>query len=668
MAEQRHVSRWRAREAHADTGTGTNAGAGSAARAAAPCTQSRSPGVSLRYLDEFVRKLQCAPRLLEHQLFPEAKEITESMGLFNAVRRYVLREQHAPADAAGLSDGVIVVGDGNTPRTAAMFAFRLRQWKCYSVDPAMEVQSTERSRAWEAIENLVVIRNKIENVRLRVRRAIVVLVHAHVTIEQALSAVDAASVLGVVTMPCCNWYGEQETLRGRQPDLVYDDYSVLSDHRELRVWIDPLRKRGAQEATEDSLAIDQSAEMMKGCVRKFFVGESKRDDSTVESVERVATAKRSIDALAALHDALAADSEGAAPTEAAVQTVAQQLLRLLPLHTRVLVLRSKWRQVIELLAARRDLTLWELCSRDAATPGALTLSVRAVHGKESHSNEASIEMKALPDREAVEVVRRGADHPIDCIVDLECLFRAFRSQPKKHSATLLRRLVLAMLSCRNPDAEPRDAPVFVSLTPRKDWRKPEYLAHDALGLTVTTTALSLSAKPALFLHSCHVRREDAASATSSSTTEEVKRLQKEHVLRLKAMVEARFQTEFATHSGVAQCSLAEAKSMDVEAKRLVLVRGIVQHLRRFSQGPSFLSLAPAGRTGTATAQFRDHLQVALESSSLAWSADELGDVVRVVRKGDEISVLGRLSRNDQGHAIVRASALRFHQSEFQAYE
>ncbi|GLD92232.1 hypothetical protein PINS_up000765 [Pythium insidiosum] len=114
-----------------------------------------------------------------------------------------------------------------------MFAFRLRRWKCYSVDPAMEMQSTERSKAWASIDNLVVIRNKIENVRLRVRRAIVVLVHAHVTIEQALSAVDAETVVGVVTMPCCNWYGKQETLRGRQPDLVYDDYSVLSDHREV---------------------------------------------------------------------------------------------------------------------------------------------------------------------------------------------------------------------------------------------------------------------------------------------------------------------------------------------------------------------------------------------------------------------------------------------------
>jgi hypothetical protein len=139
-----------------------------------------------------------------------------------------------------------------------MFAFRLRHWKCFSIDPAMEVQSsevwrnlrhhyghydpantpscftTQRSRGWASIANLVVIRNKIENVRISLRRAIVVLVHAHVTLEQALGAVDADQVVGVVTMPCCNWYSRQEQLFGRHPNLVYDDFSILSDHREVR--------------------------------------------------------------------------------------------------------------------------------------------------------------------------------------------------------------------------------------------------------------------------------------------------------------------------------------------------------------------------------------------------------------------------------------------------
>lgn len=91
----------------------------------------------------------------------------------------------------------------------------------------------QRSRGWSEIDNLVVIRNKIENVRIALRRVIVVLVHAHVTLEQAVGAVDAEEVVGVVTMPCCNWYSRQEELFSRHPDLVYDDFSILSDHREV---------------------------------------------------------------------------------------------------------------------------------------------------------------------------------------------------------------------------------------------------------------------------------------------------------------------------------------------------------------------------------------------------------------------------------------------------
>lgn len=92
----------------------------------------------------------------------------------------------------------------------------------------------KRSKGWDSVANLVVLRNKIEDVRITLRRAIVVLVHAHVTLDQALRAVQAEQVCGVVTLPCCNWYGQQELIFGRGPDLVYDDFSVLSIHREVK--------------------------------------------------------------------------------------------------------------------------------------------------------------------------------------------------------------------------------------------------------------------------------------------------------------------------------------------------------------------------------------------------------------------------------------------------
>lgn len=86
------------------------------------------------------------------------------------------------------------------------------------------------------------IRAKIENVRIHVRRALVVLIHAHVSIHQALSGVMADEIIGIIALPCCNWYTRQETWKNEKsehkfPDFVFDDFSILSPHREVRVWI-----------------------------------------------------------------------------------------------------------------------------------------------------------------------------------------------------------------------------------------------------------------------------------------------------------------------------------------------------------------------------------------------------------------------------------------------
>jgi hypothetical protein len=114
---------------------------------AATKISTSAPPVSLRYLNEFVGKLHCAPALLQHGLFPDAKEVTEvsskrtwlwklkemgfaellnffhckiqSMALFNAVRRYIEpKDKTAKLEENGKHDGIVVVGDGNT-----------REWK-----------------------------------------------------------------------------------------------------------------------------------------------------------------------------------------------------------------------------------------------------------------------------------------------------------------------------------------------------------------------------------------------------------------------------------------------------------------------------------------------------------------------------------------------------------
>ncbi len=93
------------------------------------------PKPSLRYLDEFTN-LKCAPDLLSQHLFPNAKEITESMGAFNAYRKCLISK--CPPDNPFTM--VVAVGDGVSPRTGAVFAIRT-QFTCISVDPQLRINN-----------------------------------------------------------------------------------------------------------------------------------------------------------------------------------------------------------------------------------------------------------------------------------------------------------------------------------------------------------------------------------------------------------------------------------------------------------------------------------------------------------------------------------------------
>lgn len=59
------------------------------------------------------------------------------MGAFNAAAKYVIPTINKEENHAGLPDCVVSVGDGMTPRTAAMFAYRLPGWESYSIDPLL---------------------------------------------------------------------------------------------------------------------------------------------------------------------------------------------------------------------------------------------------------------------------------------------------------------------------------------------------------------------------------------------------------------------------------------------------------------------------------------------------------------------------------------------------
>ncbi len=176
-----------------------------------------------RYIDEFIR-LKCAPDLLALGLFPNGKEITESMAAYAAVRQHLVQPGLVRWDDEGMM--MVCTGDGHTPRTAALFAFRSR-WRCLSNDPALYPK--ER---YDTVSRLYLFPQQIEVMTAAFHTPVViVLVHAHVTLSAVL---DKISVYPrhLVAIPCC----VPQELPGREPDVLYRDMDIWSPKNEVRIW------------------------------------------------------------------------------------------------------------------------------------------------------------------------------------------------------------------------------------------------------------------------------------------------------------------------------------------------------------------------------------------------------------------------------------------------
>ena len=147
---------------------------------------------------------------------------------------------------------VLVVGDGCTPRTAAMFAFRT-SWRCVSIDPMLRC---EEEKPYTKVRRLELVQAKVQQTKVIIKssdtpgKVVVVAWHAHVSLGAALKCIaweDGESLatldsefrerVGVVCCSCCNWAAQQSGLPdGSPPDEEYEDGGVSSLMRTVRVW------------------------------------------------------------------------------------------------------------------------------------------------------------------------------------------------------------------------------------------------------------------------------------------------------------------------------------------------------------------------------------------------------------------------------------------------
>ena len=179
---------------------------------------------SLRYLDEFIR-LKCASDLIISKFFPNAKEITESMSVYNTVRKYL--QNDFPFDDKETT--CLVVGDGTKPRTGALFAFRTN-WNVISIDPNMRTD-----KSFIKIDRLLPVKSKIEDFHsllkfIKTKKVLIVCVHSHAKLTDCIKQLKEKDVI-IISMPCC----VPDDL-DVEPDISYNDWGIHSEKRTINIY------------------------------------------------------------------------------------------------------------------------------------------------------------------------------------------------------------------------------------------------------------------------------------------------------------------------------------------------------------------------------------------------------------------------------------------------
>lgn len=174
-----------------------------------------------KYINELMG-CACFSDLLSLKIFPNGKEITESCSAYSFFRN----NQDTLFRLDDPTVSVIVVGDGCTPRTASLFAFR-SSWMCHSIDPNLKWKNQNR------VQRLEIHQNKVEDFDVGYFQNLILLhIHSHATLEESIDKFRANKRV-VLSMPCC-----VKQTRERPPDYEFIDEGIWSPHNKNLIWYD----------------------------------------------------------------------------------------------------------------------------------------------------------------------------------------------------------------------------------------------------------------------------------------------------------------------------------------------------------------------------------------------------------------------------------------------
>lgn len=99
------------------------------------------------YLDQYEENTTIASRLDAMHLYfsnnalnsryPNDKEVTEAMAAYVHTEKAIMPHMTESPSQGALRDVILCIGDGSTPRSAALFALHFPSWECYSIDPQL---------------------------------------------------------------------------------------------------------------------------------------------------------------------------------------------------------------------------------------------------------------------------------------------------------------------------------------------------------------------------------------------------------------------------------------------------------------------------------------------------------------------------------------------------
>jgi len=177
---------------------------------------------SARYFDEWFG-MRCGADLHALGIYPNAKEVTESMAAKHALRRILGQE------SAGWRNVVCwCIGDGASPRTGALLAFTTR-WKVVSIDPRLRQFSS-----FQSIDRLTVVSGKAEDYDYAADGGaihLIVGVHSHAPWNDIWNRTPERKI--GVAIPCC----VPHSCVGFEIARYYD-WGIWSPCREVIVWAD----------------------------------------------------------------------------------------------------------------------------------------------------------------------------------------------------------------------------------------------------------------------------------------------------------------------------------------------------------------------------------------------------------------------------------------------